>query len=198
MTTLAANINRKFELESYNSLPVIASDIIFKGAAVGYNGSGYVRPLVAGDIFAGFAQAKADNSTGSAGDIDASVQPEGFVELPISGLAITDEKVAIYASDDNTFTKTATGNSYIGTVHRFVSSGVGVVKFKAGKTVAQLTGSLTGTVNGALADVSDIALSTSNTYTDAAVNTAVNAAIAEVNVQLKELQTKVNELITKN
>lgn len=62
-------------------------------------------------------------------------------------------------------------------------------------TVAELGGTLTGTVTGSMADVADIALSTSNTYTDAAVNAAVNAAIAEVNLQLKELQTQLNALI---
>jgi hypothetical protein len=49
---------------------------------------------------------------------------------------------------------------------------------------------LTGTVTGTMADVANIALSTSNTYTDSAVNTAVNAAILGANLQLKELATK--------
>ena len=56
-------------------------------------------------------------------------------------------------------------------------------------------GTLTGTTDGTLADVTDIALSTSNTYTDAAVNTAVNTAVAEINEQLKELQTAYNALL---
>lgn len=60
-----------------------------------------------------------------------------------------------------------------------------------------LAGTLTGTTDGTLADVADIAISTSsgNTYADAAVNTAVNTAIASVNLQLKELQTKLNALM---
>lgn len=62
--------------------------------------------------------------------------------------------------------------------------------------LADLGGTLTGTVDGDMADIADIALSTSNTYTDAAVNTAVNAAVADANEQLKELQTKVNYLLT--
>lgn len=60
--------------------------------------------------------------------------------------------------------------------------------------IGQLGGTLTGTVDGTLADVADIALSTSDTYTDSAVNSVVNTAIASVNLQLKELQTKVNAL----
>lgn len=62
-------------------------------------------------------------------------------------------------------------------------------------TATAIAGTLTGTTDGTMEDVADIALSTSNTYTDSAVNTAVNAAIGEVNLQLKELQTKLNELI---
>lgn len=67
-------------------------------------------------------------------------------------------------------------------------------------TAATVTGSLTGTPDGVLADVADIALSTAggNTYTDAAVNTAVNTAILAVNLQLEELQVALNEVIADN
>ncbi len=61
--------------------------------------------------------------------------------------------------------------------------------------VAALTGSLTGTTTGVMSDVSDLALSTSDTYSDAAVNTAINAKILALNLQLKELQVKLNEEI---
>jgi len=50
-------------------------------------------------------------------------------------------------------------------------------------------GTLTGTTDGDLADVA--ALSTSDTYSDAAVNVAITA----VNLQLKELQTAHNALL---
>lgn len=61
--------------------------------------------------------------------------------------------------------------------------------------VADLTNSTSGTTDGTVGPVADIALSTSNTYTDAAVNAAVNAAIAEVNNDLSELTTKLNEIL---
>lgn len=65
--------------------------------------------------------------------------------------------------------------------------------------ISSLAGSLTGTVDGTIADVAAIALSTAggNTYTDAVVNSAVNTAITSVNLQLKELQTKLNEAIAR-
>jgi hypothetical protein len=62
--------------------------------------------------------------------------------------------------------------------------------------VAALAGTLTGSVDGTLADVAEIALSTSDTYTDAAVNTAVNTAITSTNLQLKEIQTQLNAVIS--
>ena len=63
MTTLAANTPRNIVGGNRNEIPVIASDIIWEGAAVGVvTGTGHARPLAAGDRFVGFAEAKADNS----------------------------------------------------------------------------------------------------------------------------------------
>lgn len=63
-------------------------------------------------------------------------------------------------------------------------------------TITQLGGTITGaTANNTMTAVADIALSTSNTYTDAAVNAAVNAAIAEIENNFADLQAKVNELV---
>ncbi|MBF0270325.1 MAG: hypothetical protein HQL44_17225 [Alphaproteobacteria bacterium] len=131
MTTLATDTRRPMELGDVNSLPVIASDIIYEGAAVGDNGSGYARPLVAGDPFRGFAESRADNASGSAGDVRVRVMDKGKIELSISGLAITDVGRPVFASDDATFTLVAATNTYIGKVIRYVSSGVGVVAFDA-------------------------------------------------------------------
>lgn len=129
MTTLAKDALRDYELGHINELPVIASDIIYTGAAVGDNASGYARPLVAGDKFKGFADTKADNSGGAAGEINVRVRARGRIKLAISGLAVGDLGKLVYASDDNTFTLTSTNNSKVGFVYRFVSSGVGIVEF---------------------------------------------------------------------
>lgn len=132
MTTLAANKLRDYQMGDKEEYPVIAADIIYQGAAVGENGSGYSRPLVAGDAFQGFAEAKADNSGGAAGAINVNVKKRGNIVLPISGIAITaNDRPVVYASDDDTFTLTASTNSPIGTVSRWVSTGVAVVEFDA-------------------------------------------------------------------
>lgn len=130
MATLAAEKPRPIELGTINELPVVADDIIYEGAAVGESGTtGYVRPLVAADAFVGFAERTADNAGGAAGAARVRLRTRGLVQLPIASLAITDLGANVYASDDDTFTLTSEGNSLIGTVHRWVETGVGVVKF---------------------------------------------------------------------
>ena len=132
MTTLAANTPRAYEMGSRNAFPVIASDIIWEGAAVGLvDASGHARPLAAADRFVGFAEAKADNSSGSAADINVRVIESGKVQLSVSGAVITDVGQAVYATDDDTFVFNPVGAVYIGKVHRFVSAGVVVVAFDA-------------------------------------------------------------------
>lgn len=132
MTTLAADKIRDYQLGEFEDYPVVASDIIYQGAAVGENGSGYSRPLVAGDVFQGFADRQADNTAGVAGAANVRVKTRGRIVLPISGLAITaNDRPAVYASDDDTFTLTASTNSLIGYVSRWVSTGVAVVEFDA-------------------------------------------------------------------
>jgi hypothetical protein len=112
--------------------PVIAADIIYEGSAVGENGSGYARPLVAADPFLGFCVEEVDNSAGAAGAKDVKVLTRGKTRLPIAGLAITaNDRPAVYASDDNTFTLTAGSNSLIGYVSRWVETGVAIVEFDA-------------------------------------------------------------------
>lgn len=139
MTTLAAAIQRKYGAGDRTMCPVIASDIIYKGAAVGENASGYARPLVAADPFLGFAIDTADNSAGAAGAINVDLRSKGYIELSISGIAITsNDKVAVYASDDNTFTLTATSNSLIGWVAQWIESGKALVYFDADMVKAAL------------------------------------------------------------
>jgi len=143
MTTLAADKPRAYNLsgsDKRQEYPIIANDIIYEGAAVGENASGYARPLAAGDVFLGFALEKCDNTGGAAGDKRVKVRTAGIIDdLAVGSLAITDnDRVAVYASDDDTFTKTALSNSLIGYCSRFVSTGVGCVEFDAALVRAAL------------------------------------------------------------
>jgi hypothetical protein len=68
-------------------------------------------------------------------------------------------------------------------------------------TVVPLAGSLTGSVDGTIADIAATAAATAggSSPTAAQVDTGIATAVASIvtgtNLQLKELQTKLNELI---
>ena len=132
MATLAANKPRAYEGGQRNEIPVIAADIIYEGAAVGVViASGHARPLAATDRFAGFAEAKADNSAGAAAAINVIVVEAGKIELPVTGAVITDIGQPVYATDDDTFGFVPTSGVFVGFVHRFVSAGKAIVDFDA-------------------------------------------------------------------
>lgn len=132
MTTLAAQAARSYEQGNLDHVPVIASDIIYEGAAVGVvAASGHARPLVGGDRFVGFASREADNSLGAAAEINVEVITRGQIQLAVTGAVITDRGLAVYASDDNAFSFSPVGGTFIGFMKRFVSAGVAVVEFDA-------------------------------------------------------------------
>ena len=134
MTTLAADALRNFELGEVSEYPVIAADIIYAGAAVGLvDATGHAQPLTASDRFVGFAELRCDNSAGAAAAKNVRVITSGKVQLSVSGAVITDVGQPIYATDDNAFAFSPVGGVFIGWVDRFVSSGVVIVKFDAGR-----------------------------------------------------------------
>ena len=137
MATLAANKSRAYDLEprEYNELPVIASDIIYEGAAVGESVStGTARPLVAADTFLGFCVENVDNSAGSAAAKNVKLLTRGAVWLTVTNVDnINDVGDTIYASDDDTFTTASTGNTAIGKLIRYDASRThkALVRFEA-------------------------------------------------------------------
>lgn len=143
MTTLAADTPRSYQLGDIEEYPVIAADIIYEGACVGEDGNGYARPMASNgtDVFLGFAEQRADNSDGSAGDVRVRVRTRGRVQLTVTGAAITgNDRPAVYALDDNSFTIDGGSPqaSLIGWVSRFVETNVAIVEFDAGLVRAAL------------------------------------------------------------
>lgn len=132
MATLAVDKPRPSQLGDQNEIPVIASGIIYEGAAVGVvNATGHARPLAAGDRFAGFAMSRSDNAAGAAAAKNVKTLSSGKVRLPVTGAVITDVGQPVYATDDDTFGFSPVSAVFVGFVHRFVSSGVAVVAFDA-------------------------------------------------------------------
>lgn len=132
MTTLAVDKARTYELGTRNEFPVVATDIVYEGAAVGLvAATGHARPLAAGDRFAGFAEQNADNATGGAGAVTVRVVESGKVQLAVAGAVITDVGQPVYATDDDTFVFSPVGGVFVGLVHRFVAAGQVIVDFDA-------------------------------------------------------------------
>ena len=107
--------------------------MIYEGAALSMT-AGEVRPANGADTsFAGFAYESADNTGGAAGAIDVRVLSRGIVKLPVTGVTAgtTNVGTAVYASDDGSFTTTATANLGIGRVHRVVATGEAMVAFES-------------------------------------------------------------------
>lgn len=130
MATLTVDTPRDYELGNINEVPVIASDIIYEGAAGGaVIASGHARPLTSVDKFLGFAEQNADNSAGAAADINVRFKKRGAISLSVAGAVITDVGQPVYATDDNTFIFLPTGAQFIGFVRRFVSAGVVIVEY---------------------------------------------------------------------
>lgn len=134
---LSADTPRVFENTgghpSYNNGPIVADDIIYAGSAVSINSAGNFRPLTVADAnFAGFAVQKYDNEGGSAGDLDVEVMESGRVKLSVTGVTgIGDVPDTVYATDDGTFTLTASGGVSIGKVARYESGTTVMVDFEA-------------------------------------------------------------------
>lgn len=181
MTTLAADAVRSYETGGINSLPVIAADIIYEGAAVGDNGSGIARPLVAGDPFRGFAQRKVDNAAGAESAKRVEVRTAGLVQLAITSLAITDVGKDVYASDDDTFTLTQSTNTRIGYVYRWVATGVGIIAFDVNRSgLVELTDSSGGTASDTLAAIT-------GSYVEATIENTVASLAAKINAIIRHL-----------
>lgn len=175
---LSANTPRDYELGDRNEFGVTASTKIYEGSAVSMNpATGFARKITAGDIFLGFAEGPADNTSGADGAIRVRVRDTGKVVLSISAAAITDIGKAVFASDDNTFTFTQGTNVYIGRVIRWISTGVVLVAFETefGGILTELTDSTAGVVSDTLA--AGIA--------DAPAKNAIASLAAKVNYLLR-------------
>ena len=103
----------------------VAAVKIYEGALCKMNAAGFLAPCSAelGAVFAGVAIDQKDNSSGAAGDLKARIYKEGIFLLTGSGFAQTDVGQAVYATDDQTITKTnAADKQRVGVIVEFESS----------------------------------------------------------------------------
>jgi len=105
---MALTANRDIEHfidQELRSLKVKAATHIYKGAFVGIDrATGYVRMLVAGDLFAGIAYEECDNTAGANGDKSCRVYTQGDFQLALSGAAQADIGKPVFAGSEETLT----------------------------------------------------------------------------------------------
>lgn len=146
----------------------------YQGSFAGFiAGTKLVRPLVAGDVFAGVIDkvgtAYADSPTKPIG-----VVIEGAVEIPYSAAALTDITKDVYASDSNTVTFTGSTNSYIGYVRNVIVGQSLIVELvETRSALASLTTSV-GTASDTIADVG-------GSFNQTTLNNIVASLAAKVN-----------------
>lgn len=122
---------------AFIDVPVEANDTCYVGAAVTDSGGGGLcdGALVASESFLGFVERYAADTSGSNGTIRVKIRQKGVIkDLAVTGLDnITDLGVAVYASDNGTFTLTSTTtNVQIGKVYSYNgTSGYGDVYFES-------------------------------------------------------------------
>lgn len=105
MTALTTDRNTEYSLGDLLSIPVAAGETIFAGSLVCLDADGYAVPAAdtSGYTFAGVATAKADNASGSDGDVEVVVRRRGRFRLA-SATALDQGATGaqVYAADDQT------------------------------------------------------------------------------------------------
>lgn len=132
MTALAIEADRPFSGGVRRRLPVEISANPFSGSAMSLESDGYAHELVAGEPFAGFCVSTIQTKDAASADGSRTVEVLSGIFtaiLTISGAAQDDVAHGrlVYASDDNTFTFTAAGNTLIGQVIGLEASGKAIV-----------------------------------------------------------------------
>ncbi|MCE2914198.1 MAG: hypothetical protein LW768_01425 [Rubrivivax sp.] len=131
---LTSNKSRSYtDVRHRNSLQLASGTTVFQGAAVGIDAStGRARPVVAGDLFAGFAEAGATSTRDVTGATPTSVAllTHGQAQLPVATVNAINVGDSVFASDDDTFA--LTGSTLVGEIVRVPAAGQAVVAFSGG------------------------------------------------------------------
>jgi len=145
MSAATAPIDTPERAGEFTSLPVAAATTIHAGTLVARTGTGHAVPAAAtaGLTVVGRAEADADNSDGSAGDLAVRVK-RGIFRFHNSGTAAVDADDAgklCFVEDDNTVCETAAVRIPAGRVLEVESDGVWV-DTRQGEALTQLRNTL--------------------------------------------------------
>jgi hypothetical protein len=109
---------------------------VYQGSATSITTAGVGQALSTADSSKGFGGFAVHGAVGGSADGDESVEvlTKGVVELTVTGVDnLNDVGTTVYATDDNTFTLTASGAIAIGKVKEVLSTSTGrcLVAFEA-------------------------------------------------------------------
>lgn len=209
---LTADRNTQMQDAELIAVPLAAVKV-YAGGLAAANASGYATPGAAAATltYLGRFEETVDNSGGSAGDLTVRVRRgKAFKFGNYASDAVTQAELGkpCFIYDDAQVAKTSNNGarSVAGIVLGVDTDGVWVgdaAPKGALAAEADLSGALTGTANGSLADIAATAGACAGGATptaaqvDTAIATAVASIVTGVNEQNKELQTKINSLLAK-
>lgn len=182
------------------SLPVAASTVLYQGTLVFVNAAGYADDDTASGVnkFAGIAVGIADNSGGSAGDIQVELYTDGDFELVGASFAQTDVGLDVFGDDNYTVaTSDGAASVRVGSCAGYVSATKIMVALNTDGywQGTALTTQLTTITIADAAGTPDYALQALTTTLPYGLATAAEA-ITLLYV-IKNLQTRMGELETK-
>lgn len=102
--------------------PVKAGKVLPHGTMCFVDSAGLAVPEAGGNQLLGVVEPRADNSGGGDSEVDAEYNRTGQFRFSGTGFVAADRGTKAYAIDNDTVTKTATNNSYIGTISEVISA----------------------------------------------------------------------------
>ena len=133
MTALSADAPRDF-LESLNGgyvvdYGILASEVIYRGAAVSVDASGYINANQGDEAFCGIALEQ-KTGTATSGEETVKVQVGGVVSVPLASVTIASVGVGCFAADDGTYSLANTSSDSIGRIIHVPATGTAWVALK--------------------------------------------------------------------
>lgn len=181
---LTKNTPIKEVLGDYIDLPLYRGIHAYEGAMLFLRADGYVTNAAGGLKFLGHCDAEADNTNGNDGDLAVRIRRGNYrLQVTLTGVALTDVGLPVYASDDGTLTTTATSNSLVGRIVRYVAANTCIVEFHG---IGE--GTVTVTQQAHIADAKTN-YTTGDLDTEAEIIAAFNTTNGKINAILSALES---------
>lgn len=178
---LSANTPLTILVGQLQNYPLYQAIHAFEGSLIFKRSDGYATNVAGGNVFLGHAYSEANNALGASGALDVYVRNSRyFAKVAVASLAITDLGKPVYASDDGTLVLASAGNSRVGRVVKFESTGIGIVEFQPLTEVDGIAGAH-------IADAK-VDYTTGDLDAEAEIIAAFNTTNGKINTLLSELE----------